>query len=143
MLQVVNTKTTSGFSTTAITDIALSNWTAVITKKQSNSTIVAFMSWYGYYATAPTWWSMKAYANGVGVTSASVGSGALDSAVKSHNQGQYTFLTGAHQHETAYFYDTTNSSTVTFTYFWRQVAAGTYYFWSGAPVTITYMGIAG
>jgi hypothetical protein len=125
-------------------EVEITSWEFDIVKKKSDSTILCFMSWYGYYSSSPSYWSIKAYANGVGVTSAKKtgDSTYIDNAVLTHNQNQYTFFGPAHQHFSSHFYDNTDSKDLKFTYSFMQTTPGVFNIWNyGCPVFI-YIEIA-
>ena len=129
-------------STTTTT--SLPNWSYTINKIKSNSTIVCFASVYLYYASSPSYWGIKAFANGSAVTSAAKYSTGtyIDNAVATYNHTQYTFSGAAHQMFNFQFSDSTNASTVAFTYSIQQNAAGNLRIWDYGKPLFIYMEIA-
>jgi len=133
VLQVVSFQHGTSQNITTTTDTTLTDWDFTITKKQNNSRIYCSMQFYMYYSSSPTYWWIKAYANGSYVTSNS----SWKNDVATNNNQQYTHWTAAHQQFNAQFYDDTNAAQVQFTFKVNQNASGNLTSW-GAGTSNTF-----
>jgi hypothetical protein len=104
----------------------------------NNSKILCFFKFYAYYDSSPTYYWIKALANGSAVTSAS----AWKSTVWTLNALQFSFSAAGHQHQNGMFYDTTNASSVNFTFKAGQQSAGGLEFWGAGAHTFIFMEVA-
>jgi hypothetical protein len=129
--------TTQSIATT--TETQLDGWNQTITKKYANSMLVCWIKFYNYPSAAPggSWWQLRAKANGSYVTS----SGPSYSEIASHNHNAYTYAGSAHQQYYTNFWDTTNATTVNFTFFASHTSTPSIVWWNN-PVTWTFMEIA-
>jgi len=138
VVQVINrsiTGTTQSIATT--TETQLSGWDQTITKKYANSTIICWIKFYNYASVAPTgWWQLRAKANGNYVTSSSG-----YSEIASFNHAMYAYNSNAHQQYYTNFWDTTNATTMNFTFFASHTSTSAIIWWNN-PVTWTFMEIA-
>lgn len=140
VLQVQNVQSSFGLTTTSQSEVALTGFSYTFNKIRPNSKVVCFINMYLYYGSSPaSWWKVMARANGTNVTSAT---SAWGNAIFSNNNRQYIFQEGAHQTYFGQFWDTTNASSVTFTYFIQQNDAYSLTVWPAAAHTFTYMEIA-
>jgi len=137
VLQVQTFAITTDQSITSTTETTLADWDFTITKVANNSKIICFIKFNAYYASSATYWWIKAYANGSAVTSTAAWKGNI----WTHSHLQYSFSAGAHQQFNAMFYDTTNASSVNFTFKAQQIAAGSLQLWGAGSHQFTFMEI--
>ena len=138
ILQVQNFAITNDQTLANTTEVTLTDWDFTITKVANNSKIVCFFKFYAYYASSPTYCWIRALANGSNVTSASGWNGAI----WTNSSLAFTFSNGAHQQENGMFYDTTNASSVNFTFKVDQQNTGNLEFWGAGSHQFTFMEIA-
>ena len=138
ILQVQNFENTNDQALTTSSETTLTGWDFTITKVANNSKILCFFKFYAYYGSSPTYFWIRALANGSNVTSAS----GWNSAIWTNSALQYSFGSGAHQQFNGMFYDTTNASSVNFTFKADQQAAGGLEFWGAAHHQFTFMEVA-
>jgi|14BtaG_2_1085337.scaffolds.fasta_scaffold17257_2 hypothetical protein len=138
VLQVVTFDHRTSQNITGTSDTTLTDWDFTITKKQNNSRIYCNMQFYMYYANTPTYWWVKAYANGSYVTSNS----SWKNQVATNNAEQYDLNTAAHQQYQAQFYDDTNASSVQFTFKVAQNASGALTSWGSGTNTYFFTEVA-
>ena len=123
-------------TTTSISDVLVSGWTASFTKKRSNSKLVCQLKWYNYYATdTATYFWLSAYVNGVNVTSSSTASNIWENGtISTHNSDQFVWKAGAHQEFFTHFWDEQNTAVANMTFKIKQSTAGQLTIWnSGIP----------
>ena len=123
-------------TTTSISDVLVSGWTASFTKKRSNSKLVCQLKWYSYYGTnTATYFWLSAYVNGVNVTSSSTASNIWENGtISTHNSDQFVWKAGAHQEYFTHFWDEQNTSVANMTFKIKQSTAGQLTIWnSGIP----------
>jgi len=138
VLQVQNFTVTADQSLPNTTETTLADWDFTITKVANNSKIICFIKFNAYYASSPSYWWLKAYANGNTVTSAASWNGAI----WTHSHMQYSFSSAAHQQFNAMFYDTTNASSVNFIFKVGQQSAAALHMWGAGSHQFTFMEIA-
>jgi hypothetical protein len=138
VLQVQNFAITNDQTLANTTEVTLTDWDFTITKVANNSKILCFFKFYAYYGSSPTYCWIRALANGSNVTSAS----GWNSSIWTNSSLAFTFSNGAHQQENGMFYDTTNASSVNFTFKVDQQNTGNLEFWGAGSHQFTFMEIA-
>ena len=135
-VKTFSVNTSQNISNTAL--VALTDWDFTITKVKSNSKIICFFKFYLYYSANPIYWWIRAYANNSLVDSTN----GFQSSVATHNHQQYSFGTSAHQSFNGQFHDSTNASSVNFTFKAAQNASGSLVFWGDGHQQFIFMEIA-